>query len=216
MKSLLQEICEKKPTPDPDGQQRSLTELLGQLSKRRKAFSQQLEMTPEKIQEILQARAREIRAVGSQEDEGELLEILEFTLGKGRYAFPLQWVSEVCRADEITEIPGTPAFVKGVVNVRSRIYSVIDLNVLLALPVEPETVSDLADDLLLILTSSEMEFAVCIDGLGGVRSLPLKRFQAGLPTLEGTQAEYFKGVTSDRLVLLDAEKLLNDKNMVIK
>ncbi|MEA3348675.1 MAG: chemotaxis protein CheW, partial [Pseudomonadota bacterium] len=157
-----------------------------------------------------------IRAVGSQEDEGELLEILEFTLGKGCYAFSLQWVSEVCRADEITEIPGTPAFVKGVVNVRSRIYSVIDLNSLLALPVEPETVSDSADELLLILTSSEMEFAVCIDGLEGVRSLPLKRFQAGLPTLEGAQAKYFKGVTSDRLVLLDAEKLLNDKSMVIE
>ena len=212
----MDEIHKKKRRPNADGRQKSLTELLEQLNENRKAFSRQLEMTPEKIQEILQARAREIRAVGSQEDEGELLEILEFTLGDGCYAFPLQWVSEVFRADEITEIPGAPAFVKGVVNVRSRIYSVIDLSSLLALPAKSEATSDSTGDLLLILTSSEMEFAVYIDCLVGVRSLLLKRLQTSLPTLEGTQAEYFKGVTSDRLVLLDVEKLLNDKSMVIK
>ncbi len=172
-------------------------------------------MTPEKVQEILKERAHKIRSAGSYEDQGELIEILEFVLGKDRYAFPLQWVGEVCRADEITEIPGTPAFVKGVVNVRSRIYSVIDLNTLLGLALDSRVSSESADDLLLILTSKEMEFAVCIDSLEGVRSLPLKCIQTSLSTLEGAQAAYFKGVTSDRLVLLDAEKLLNDKNMVI-
>ncbi len=216
MKSDFSEIQRKQNKPVADDQQRSLAELLDKLSQRRKAFSEKTQMTPEKVREILQARAREIRATGFQEDEGELLEILEFTLGQEHYAFPLKWVGEVCRVAEITEIPGTPAFVKGIVNLRSRIYSVLDLATLLTLPANPDGVLDLADYLLLILISKEMEFAVRIDCLVGVRSLPVKRLQSHLPTLEGVQAEYFKGVTSDHLVLLDAEKLLTDKKIVIE
>ncbi|MCK5679580.1 purine-binding chemotaxis protein CheW [bacterium] len=212
----MNKIYENKPDLPADDQQKSLAGLLERLSERREAFSKKIEMTPEKVQEILKERAHKIRSAGSYEDQGELIEILEFVLGKDRYAFPLQWVGEVCRADEITEIPGTPAFVKGVVNVRSRIYSVIDLNTLLGLALDSRVSSESADDLLLILTSKEMEFAVCIDSLEGVRSLPLKCIQTSLSTLEGAQAAYFKGVTSDRLVLLDAEKLLSDKNMVIQ
>ncbi|MCK5540786.1 MAG: chemotaxis protein CheW, partial [Deltaproteobacteria bacterium] len=196
----MNKIYENKPDLPADDQQKSLAGLLERLSERREAFSKKIEMTPEKVQEILKERAHKIRSAGSYEDQGELIEILEFVLGKDRYAFPLQWVGEVCRADEITEIPGTPAFVKGVVNVRSRIYSVIDLNTLLGLALDSRVSSESADDLLLILTSKEMEFAVCIDSLEGVRSLPLKCIQTSLSTLEGAQAAYFKGVTSDRLV----------------
>ncbi|MEA1922844.1 MAG: chemotaxis protein CheW [Pseudomonadota bacterium] len=205
----------KETDPAAAGQRRTLAELLEQLKQMRNAFQGKSEMTPEKAQAILQARAQAIRAGGSEEDEGELLEILEFTLGLERYAFPLEWVSEVCRVGEITEIPGTPAFVKGVVNIRSRIYSVLDLGTLLALPANPDGALDPVEDILLVLASGEMEFAVCIDRLVGVGSLPRKRFQTSLSTLDKIAAEYFKGVTSDHLVLLDAERLLNDKNIVV-
>lgn len=205
----------KKINPIVAGRRRSLVELLELLKQKRNAFQVQAEMTPEKAQKILQARAQELRAGGAEEDAGELLEILEFTLGKEHYAFPLKWVGGVCRVDEITKIPGTPAFVKGVVNVRSRIYSVVDLAAFLDLSVKSEAVSALADEMLLILVSGETEFAVAIDSLEGVRTLPIKSLQATLPTFRGAQAEYFKGMTTDYLVLLDAEKLLTDKKIVV-
>ncbi len=197
-------------------QKKSLSELLAELSQRQQIFSEKAQMTPEKIRQILEARARELRTSGPQDDVGELLEILEFTLGQERYAFPLRWVSEVCRIGEVTEIPGIPAFVKGIVNIRSRIYSVVDLVKFLSLPANLDEDSATDDCLLLILTSQEMEFAVKIDRLEGVRLVPLKHLQTSLPTLSEVQAEYFKGVTADHLILLDAEKLLTDKKIVIQ
>ena len=194
---------------------RSLSELLAELSQKQQIFSEKMSRTPERVQAILQARAQEIRAADLNEDEGALLEILEFTLGKERYAFVLKWVSEVCRVSEITEIPGTPAFVKGIVNFRSRIYSVIDLGRLLNLPANPDEGIDVVGSQLLILTSRDMEFAIRIDRLEGVRSLPIKNLQPHLATLEGAKAKYFKGVTSDHLILLDAEKILTDKKIVV-
>ena len=214
--SFLSEIHKKKLNLGMDSDRRSLTELLAELSQRRQVLVENEGMSPEKIRQILEARACELRAVGPQEDAEELLEIIEFTLGKEHYAFPLQWVSEVCRIGEVTEIPGTPAFVKGIVNLRSRIYSVVDLVKLLALPGNLDGDSGLDDRLLLVLVSQEMEFAVCIDHLEGVRLVPLKLFQTSIPTLSGVQAEYLKGVTADHLILLDAEKLLTDKKIVVE
>ena len=195
---------------------RSLPGLLEELAQRQQVFSENGQMTPEKVQEILKKRAQSIRAADLKVDEGDLLDVLEFTLGDEHYAFALKWVIEVCKVSEITEIPGTPAFVKGVINFRSRIYSVIDLSTLMALPVHSDESSTSVGYLLLILASEEMEFAVRIDRLEGVRSLPFNSLQSHLATLEGAQAKYFKGVTADQLVLLDAEKLLTDKKIVVE
>ena len=63
-----------------------------------------------------------------------LLEILEFTLGHERYAFASTYVREVFSLTEITPLPGLPSHVLGVVNVRGRILSVMDIRRLLDFP----------------------------------------------------------------------------------
>ncbi|MBN2809911.1 MAG: purine-binding chemotaxis protein CheW [Deltaproteobacteria bacterium] len=193
---------------------RSLSELLEELARRQELAAEKPPLTADEVRAVLTARARQLSPAAAPVVAGELLEILEFTLGPAHYAFPLPWVREVCHVGEITQIPGTPAFVKGIVNLRSRICSVIDLGQFLGLPGLSETVA--AESRLLVLASREMEFAVLIDRLVGVRSLPGAELQARLPTLAGVQAEYFKGVTADRLVLLDAEKLLTDKKIAVQ
>ncbi|MCK5681135.1 purine-binding chemotaxis protein CheW [bacterium] len=205
-------------------QQKSLEELLLKLEKIGTTVFDRTAVDSEKTHEILKARAQKIRDLERAEDPGELLEILEFTLVNERFAFPLKWVGEVCRVAEITKIPGTPAFVKGVVNLRRTIYSVIDLAILLGLSPDVGTsVGSRANgggsgegDLILTLIADDMEFAVTIDSLDGVSSLPLKQLQSRLPTMTGMVADYFKGITSDRLVVLDAEKLLHDEKIVVE
>ncbi len=205
-------------------QQKSLEELLLELETIGTTVFDRTAVDSEKTHKILKARAKKIRDLERAEDPGELLEILEFTLVNERFAFPLKWVGEVCRVAEITKIPGTPAFVKGVVNLRRTIYSVIDLAILLGLSPDVGTsVGSRANgggsgegDLILTLIADDMEFAVTIDSLDGVSSLPLKQLQSRLPTMTGMVADYFKGITSDRLVVLDAEKLLHDEKIVVE
>jgi purine-binding chemotaxis protein CheW len=53
------------------------------------------------------------------------------------------------------------------------------------------------------------------DAILGVRSIPLDSIQPSLPTLTGIRAAYLKGVTSDRLVILDAGALLADRKLIV-
>jgi purine-binding chemotaxis protein CheW len=39
--------------------------------------------------------------------------------------------------------------------------------------------------------------------------------QPSLPTLTGIREEYLKGVTKERLTILDGKKLLSDKNIIV-
>lgn len=50
-----------------------------------------------------------------------------FTLGKETYGIPILEIITIERNMEITPIPSTPSFVKGIANLRGRIIPVLDL-----------------------------------------------------------------------------------------
>jgi purine-binding chemotaxis protein CheW len=56
---------------------------------------------------------------------------------------------------------------------------------------------------------------VLADVIVGVRSIRVESLQPSLPTLTGIRAEYLKGVTAERLVVLDLERLLADPKIIV-
>ncbi|MCX7747376.1 MAG: chemotaxis protein CheW [Clostridia bacterium] len=52
---------------------------------------------------------------------------LSFLLGNEEYGVPIQFVREIIGIMEITSIPRTPKFVRGVINLRGKIIPVVDL-----------------------------------------------------------------------------------------
>jgi purine-binding chemotaxis protein CheW len=108
-------------------------------------------------------------------------------------------------------VPCTPAFVLGIINVRGRILSIVDLKKFFDLP--EKGLGEL--NKVIILRSDSMEFGVLADAIVGVRALPLAGLQAAIPTLTGVREEYLKGITKDRVAVLDAGKILADKRIIV-
>jgi purine-binding chemotaxis protein CheW len=52
---------------------------------------------------------------------------LTFALGRKTYGVPVLRVREIVRLPDITPVPGVPAYVKGVINLRGKVLPVIDL-----------------------------------------------------------------------------------------
>jgi purine-binding chemotaxis protein CheW len=58
---------------------------------------------------------------------GRELHIVGFQVGRETYGVPITSLHEIVRVPEITAVPGAPAFMEGVINLRGKIVSVIDL-----------------------------------------------------------------------------------------
>ena len=162
--------------------------------------------------QILRARAKALARRPEDEPEAEtLLEVLEFRLAEERYAVEIRHVSEVYPLKDLTPLPGTPAFVLGVVNVRGRILPVVDLKKFFELP--EEGLTDLHR--IILVEGNGLYLGLLADATVGVRSIPVGSLQASLPTLTGIRSDYLKGVTAERLVVLDVSRLMADSNLIV-
>ena len=161
---------------------------------------------------LLRARAKALaepmQAVAST---GSLLELLEFRLAQERYAMETRHVDQVVPLRDITPLPGTPAFLLGIVNVRGRILPVIDIRRFFDLP--QQGLTDLHR--IIMVRSDELELGVLADAITGLRAVPVADLQVSLPTLEGIRSDYLKGVIADRVAVLDFDRILADPRIII-
>ena len=169
--------------------------------------------SPEAERQILKTRARELakepeRGVNAE----ETIEVVEFDLANERYAFPLAQIREVGVLHDLTPVPCTPAFVLGIINLRGEIRTVIDLRRFFDLP--GEGITDL--NKVILIRSGDTELGILADTIGGVRRLATADLQAALPTLTDVRADYLRGITGERLVVLDAVKILADPRILVQ
>lgn len=160
---------------------------------------------------ILRQRARLLAEPPEHEAEAASIEVVTLLLAYETYAIETAYVREVYPLKDLTPLPCTPSFVAGIVNVRGQVMSVIDLKKLFELP--EKGLTDL--NKVVIISDGGMEFGILADAILDVRNIPLHEIQPGLPTLTGVREDYLKGITAERLVVLDAAKLLHNKDIVI-
>lgn len=143
---------------------------------------------------------------------GEIISVVEFLLMPERYALEGNFVSEVFFLKEITAIPGTPPFVMGVINLRGKIVSVINLKSLFNL--KDKGLTDL--NKVIVLKNEEMEFGIVSDSIVGNKNIEVNTLSSPPMTLDHNGAQYITGITPDGLILLDAAKLLSSKQIIIR
>ena len=161
------------------------------------------------LRERAGALAREAAPVEAA-DNG--IEVIEFLLAHERYAISTEYVRGVDPLESLTPLPCTPSFVIGIVNVRGEILSVIDIKKFFDLP--EKGLTDL--NKVIVIESADMVFGIVADAVGGVCRILRADIQSSLPTLTGIREDYLLGVTGERVVILDAAKLLSDENLIVQ
>ena len=163
----------------------------------------------EELAERLQVRTQQWAKQRANETAVNLLDVLRFSLSGELYAVGSEHVAQVLPLNHYTPLPNTPDFVLGIVNVRGRIVSVLDLRVLFELPI-----GHLSDrSFLLVLQSPEMEFGLLIDRVLGGAQISRDALLAAPANLVGVRANYLLGVTAEQCTVLDGARLLSDPNL---
>lgn len=162
--------------------------------------------------EILRARARALaRPPELAPEPATLVEVLEFRLAHERYAVETRYVREVSPLVDLTRVPCTPPFVIGVVNVRGRVVPVIDLKKLFDLP--EQGLTDLHR--VILLEGNGLELGLLADIIVDVRAVPAESVRTSVATLTGIREEYLRGVTEERVIVLDTRRILADPKLIV-
>lgn len=171
-------------------------------------------MTPSDLapDPIFRQRAEALaRPAGANVPTGPALEVVEFRLAHERYAVETAFVREIIPLEDVTPLPCTPAFVRGLINLRGLILPVIDLKRFLGLP--ESGIADLHR--ILVMASPDMAFGLLADTVGGIQRVPLGDLQPPPPTSGGRPAGCLRGITPEMLVVLDGAQLVSDPRLVV-
>lgn len=177
------------------------------------------QQSPEEAERVLRERA-EAYSEAPQRSllASEQIEILRFELAGEQYAIESRFVSEVLRSSAITDVPWTPDFLRGVLNLRGEILAVMDLAGLLcassSISISSISASD-QEQWVLVLGADMPEFGIAVED---VHEVTWVRTDAVLPPARAAQEvrrEWIRGVTEDAVVILDGRAVLNDKQFHI-
>jgi purine-binding chemotaxis protein CheW len=158
-------------------------------------------------QQILFDRAKLVagRKADLTASQGDVISVVEFLLTPERYAIAGSFVREVLPLKEIASIPGTQAFVMGVISLRGKIISIINLKILFGLKERGLTEMNKV----IILENGAMRFGIVTDAIIGNKLVPLNSVSAPPLNLSSTAGAFVNGVTADGLILLDGGILLS-------
>jgi len=131
------------------------------------------------------------------------MQIVVFKLGDEHFAVETEKVQSINDIMGITRVPKAPSYIKGLINLRGSIKSLVDINLLL--DVTPGT----DQNNIIILTVEDEEIGITVDEVEEVLDIDEKNIQK---LANNNSKNYIKGIINyeDKLLtIIDIDKLLN-------
>jgi chemotaxis signal transduction protein len=135
---------------------------------------------------------------------------MTFSLSERFYAFPAEQIIEIVQLPDLTVLEKMPEHIVGMLNLRGKIISVVDLRKFLGLPQTPFT----SEDQVLIIQSENKTIGIITDTVNDVIQFNTK-FLEDVPYQ--SQDKYISGIykNNDNIVaLLDLKAIISDINTI--
>ncbi len=174
------------------------------------------EQAPEFLNQVWARRAQQLSQPLELETSGEQLNLIQAILEGEAYGFDTRYIFEIRALERITPVPRVPAWVAGVVNLRGRILSVLNLPRFLGLPTPEKTPEP---GYLIVVETSTMELALLAEEVRTVETLPSGKIQPATDAIHHIRSEYLLGLVTDPdvapLVILNLPALLADPQLIL-
>jgi purine-binding chemotaxis protein CheW len=148
-------------------------------------------------------------STASQAEEG-LAAFVTFTVADHYFGVPVMRVQDILTPDAIAHVPLGPHEVRGLINLRGRIVTVIDVRTRLSLA-NPDSAANRPSKCVTVECDGEF-YTLLVDGIGDVVSLHEEEREPNPATLDPLWRDLADGVFrvgEKLLVTLDIDQLLN-------
>ena len=142
-------------------------------------------------------------------EEGQIL-LVVLKIGEEQYGIPIQHVEEIQSFIQCTPLPGTSPFWSGIVNLRGRLYALLDLAKYLHIAPDYK----LEERKIAFVQARGLEVGLLIDDVLKVRRILPTDISSSLIHSRRIHREAIRGLTTDLLSVLDLEVLLSDPKLI--
>lgn len=131
------------------------------------------------------------------------MQVVVFNIGDEQFAVETSKVQSINDLMKITKVPKAPEYIKGLINLRGNILSILDINLLLNMNLSNEN-----NDNIIILKLEEELVGITVDAVDEVMEFTEEQLEKVYNDMD---RPYIKGVINlkDRIItLIDIDKLL--------
>ncbi len=153
-------------------------------------------------------------------DEGDVVankgQYLSFTLGGEDYGVDILKVREIKGWEEVRQLPDTPVYVKGVLDLRGTIIPIIDLRSRFQLERVEYTPTTVTIVLAVESNGKALAMGIVVDGVSDVLDVDDGQIRQAPNLGSNINTRYIKGMVTieDRMViLLDVDKLISPEEL---
>jgi purine-binding chemotaxis protein CheW len=144
-------------------------------------------------------------------------QVVFFDLGSEHYAMDSRGVREIIRMQAITKIPGAPASIEGVINLRGKVTPVLDLRKRLGLRANGES----KETRIVVVEVEGQDVGLVVDGVSEVSRIPAAAVEPTSTIVATQDSEYILGVAkleNKLVILIDIGRLVmgGEKRMTLE
>jgi len=114
----------------------------------------------------------------TKRNKGNTIQVVEFVLGKENFAIDLFDVKEVVEYTTITHLPNVPSYLKGIIDLRGEITTIVDLKLRLNIPEESKVAVESSRIIVLDDKITKSKIGILVDDVTSVS------------TFEGNHVDY--------------------------
>ena len=148
-----------------------------------------------------------------QEQSTKAGKYLTFGVADEEYGLEILKVREIIGIMDITAVPKTPRYIKGVINLRGKVIPVIDLRLKVGMPEVDRT----DQTCIIIVDVDDVEMGIIVDNVSEVLDIPAEDIEDSPSFGDQVNTDYILGMgksDGNVTILLNISKLLSQNDAV--
>ncbi len=136
------------------------------------------------------------------------LQLCSFQLADATFGLDTMLVQEIIKVPDITKVYLAPEDITGIINLRGKIVTIIDLAIKLELPTEVE----MANRRIIIVESQDEPFGLVVDKINDVIHIDGDELDSAPSNVRVAQSRFISGVFRDNeqlIAILNLDEIIN-------
>lgn len=146
-------------------------------------------------------------------DNSILGKVMTFNIGDQVYGIEIQYIIEIIGMSHITKVPHVPNYIKGIINVRSKVVPIVDIRTRFGKPEIPYT----SRTCIITLSFNDTSVGIIVDSVADVEDIHTGDISATPENKNVNTNEFIqymiRGEGDNTKLILDVAKLLDEQEV---